>query len=156
MPLAACSQPNDPKAAASQAAPEAKPGLAVGAARLVLPAVKGNPGVAYFTLANTGSGTAALAAITVSGAAIAEIHQTAGGEMKPVDRIDIAPGTTIAFAPGGLHVMLFGLGGALKPGTPAEMTLTFADGDKLSAPLTIEAAGAAMGDNMAGMHHGKP
>ena len=42
------------------------------------------------------------------------------------------------FEPGALHVMAFELDAKLAAGGTAEMTLTFADGDKLSAPLKIE------------------
>lgn len=140
--LAACQAEKDPAPAASSA-PDAKPGLAVSEARLVLPAVSGNPGAAYFTLANQGSGTAALAAVSIDGAAKAEMHQTQGNAMTPVDRVDVAPGTSISFEPGKMHVMAFELDPKLKAGSSTEMTLTFADGDKISAQLKIEAAGAA-------------
>ena len=53
------------------------------------------------------------------------------------------------FEPGKLHVMVFNPGATLKAGGTTEMTITFADGDKSSAPLKIEAAGGGMG----GMAH---
>jgi len=139
--------------AAASAAPEAKPGLSLAEGRLVLAAVKGNPAVAYFTLANGGTGKVSVAAISVSGAGKAEIHQTIGGSMSKVDSVDIDPGTSIKFEPGALHVMLFDLDPKLAPGADAEVTVTFADGDKLSAPVKVEARGAAA-DDMAGMDHG--
>lgn len=138
-------------AASQSAAPEAKPGLALTEARLVLPAVKGNPGVAYFSVANTGEKVAVLAAVSLEGAASAEMHQSQGGTMGPVSRVEIAPGTTIRFAPGGLHVMVFGLDPKIAAPGPAEITLTFADGDKISAKVPVETAGAAA---MGGMHEG--
>ena len=45
--------------------------------------------------------------------------------------------------------MVFDLDPQLSAGDRAEMTLTFADGDKLSAPLTVQAMASAddgMGD----------
>lgn len=151
--LGACQAEKDPAPAAS-GAPEAKPGLAVSDARLVLPAVSGNPGAVYFTLANTGSGTAALAAVSIDGAAKAEMHQTQGEAMTPVDRVDVAPGTNISFEPGKMHVMAFQLEPKLKAGSSTEMTLTFADGDKIPAQIKIESAGqAAMGGMDMEQHH---
>ena len=52
------------------------------------------------------------------------------------------------FAPGGRHVMVSDIGAKLSAGSKGEITLTFADGDKLSAPMAISAAG---GDATPGM-----
>ena len=154
--LGACQKQDAPPEAdaTTSAAPDAKPGLSLADGRLVLPAVKGNPAAAYFTLANGGKGTVSVAAIAVAGAGKAEIHQTIGGSMSKVDSVAIDPGTSIKFEPGALHVMLFDLDPKLAPGAEAEVTVTFADGDKLSAPLKVEARGAAA-DDMAGMDHGE-
>ncbi|MEQ1542721.1 MAG: copper chaperone PCu(A)C [Novosphingobium sp.] len=150
--LAGCKQEAKPQAEATDApAVEAKPGTTVSEARLVLPAVKGSPGAAYFAVANGSSGTIAIAAVSIDGAAKAEMHQTVGGSMTPVERIDIAPGTAIAFEPGALHVMAYDLADKLKAGSTTEMTITFADGDKVSAPVKIESRGEAA---MGGMDHG--
>lgn len=150
-PLAACQQQEAKQDAAPASAPESKPGLQLSEGRLVLPAVKGNPAAAYFKLDNTGSGTTSLAAVTIEGAAKAEVHQSMTGGMSAVDRIDIDPGSGLDFAPGDLHVMAFDLDPKLVPGGVTEMTLTFADGDKLSGPLKIQSAGEA---NMGGVDHG--
>jgi periplasmic copper chaperone A len=146
--VAACQQ-QPAKQEAPAAAPDAKPGMAVTGGRLVLPAVKGNPGAAYFSLENTGSGSVSLALVAIEGAGKAEVHQTMTGSMTPVERIDVDPGSSVEFRPGELHVMAFDLDPKLSVGGKTEMTLTFADGDKLSAPLAIESAGqAAMGGGM--------
>jgi copper(I)-binding protein len=143
--LAACQQ-QPAKQDTTAAAPEAKPGMTLTGGRLVLPAVKGNPGAAYFTLENKGSGAVSLAAVAIEGAARAEVHQSTAETMMPVDSMDIDPGTSVDFKPGELHVMAFELDPNLTAGSKTEVTLTFADGDKLSAMLTIETAGqAAMG-----------
>lgn len=149
--LSACQQEAKAPEAPASATPDAKPGVAVADARLVLPAVKGNPGVAYFTLANSDTKAVALAAVAVDGAGKAEMHQTVGGKMGPVDRVDIDPNASVSFAPGGLHVMLFDLDPKLTAGSTAELTLIFADGDKLSTQVPIQAAGEAA---MGGMDHG--
>ncbi len=130
---------------------ETKPGLAISGGELVLPAVKGHPGAAYFTLANNGTKPVNLAAVTISGAGKTEMHQTTGGTMGPLSQAEIAAGASLAFARGGNHVMVFNLDPALAAGGTVEMTLTFADGDKLSSPLALKAAGEAAGMDHAGM-----
>jgi copper(I)-binding protein len=144
--LAACGKE---KQAQAPAGPEAKPGFVVSEGRLVLPAVSGNPGAAYFNLENASGKLAVFAGVAVDGAGKAEIHQTAGTSMMKVDRIEVAPATTLKFEPGNLHVMLFDLAPRVKAGSSAEVTVTFEDGDKVSAPLKVEAAGAG---GMEGMH----
>lgn len=148
--LAACQQPQAP---ADEGAPDAKPGITVSDGMLMLPVVKGNPGGVYFAVANGGARPATLAAVTIEGADKAEMHETKGGSMELLPPLEIKPGETVKFERGGKHVMAFGLGEAVQAGTTTEMTLTFADGDKVSAPLRVEAMGAAMPD-MAGMDHG--
>lgn len=146
--LAGCDEPaNKAVTGASNAAtPDTKSALSVSDGRLVLPAVAGNPAAAYFTLVNNGRSTTSVAGIAIEGAETAEIHRTQGGSMAKVDRLEIHPGTEIEFAPGGLHLMVFKLKAGLKPGDTAAMTLNFADGDKLSVPLTVAAPGEGMGD----------
>ena len=157
--LGACQQQKaDHKdAAAASGAPEAKPGMALSEGRLLLPAVKGNPAAAYFTLTNGGQAKVSVAAVSIAGAGKAEVHQTEGGKMSKVDALDVEPGKTVKLEPGGLHVMAFDVDPALVAGGTAEVTVTFADGDKLSAPLKIEARGAAQGGmgDMEGMEHGE-
>ena len=82
-----------------------------------------------------------LAAVFVEGAGKAEMHETKGGKMEPLNWAEIAPGATVTFERGGKHVMLFDLADTVKAGGTAEMTLTFSGGDKLSTPLRVETAG---------------
>ncbi|MFP5395980.1 MAG: copper chaperone PCu(A)C [Alphaproteobacteria bacterium] len=156
--LAACSGAKDAEKAEATAAPEAKPGIVISEGRMILPAVSGNPAGAYFTVQNGGPANVSIAAIAIDGVGKTEVHQTTGGQMKPVERVDVNAGTTTKFERGGLHVMAFELDGKLKAGGSTEMTVTFSDGDKVSAPLKLESMGAAMDgmshDAMAGMDHG--
>jgi hypothetical protein len=140
-----------PSGSADALGPDAKPGVSAGAARLVLPVVPGRPGVAYFRVTNNTGAPITLASVHVQGAGKAEMHRTSGGQMAPVDHVDIAPGAVTTFAPGGLHVMAFDIKPDLAPSQQGELTLTFADGDKLSLPMKVEAMGAD--DGMPGMSH---
>jgi copper(I)-binding protein len=132
--LAACQKAPEPN-------PDAKPGLSVSDGVLVLPAVKGNPGAAYFTLANGSDKAASLAAVSIDGATKAEMHETMGGSMAPLAALEVKADESVKFERGGKHVMVFELAPTVSAGGSVEMTLTFADGDKLSAPLKVEAVG---------------
>ncbi len=157
--LAACSggAPNpgpsaEASAPAAASAPDAKPGLALSGGRLVLPAVKGNPAAVYFTLANGADKPATLAAVDVAGAGMAMLHETmqmdGHATMQEVKDPVVPAGGTLVFAPGGKHVMVDGIPADWKAGGKAELTLVFADGDKLSASLDIAAPGdVAAGGN---------
>ena len=136
--LAGCQEKT---AAPQEANPEAKPGLTLTDGQLALPAVSGNPGAAYFTLANGGSEAVTLAVVSIAGAQKAEMHETSGGAMAPLTAVTLKGGEKVKFARGGKHVMAFGLNASVTPGSKTELTLTFADGDKLSAPLEIVAPG---------------
>lgn len=151
--LAGCQKSQAPapqETQGSPANPDAKPGISGSGGRLVLPVVAGRPAAVYFALRNDGPGTATLVGIHVAGAGEAQMHKTDGGAMTPLDKVDIAPGSSVEFAPGGLHVMAFDLDESLKDGENAELTLTFSDGDKLSMPLRVETMGAGMGNNATG------
>ncbi|MBN8483400.1 MAG: copper chaperone PCu(A)C [Sphingomonadales bacterium] len=149
--LSACGQSaKEEEKATASAAPEAKPGISVADGVFMLPAVSGNPGAAYFALDNESNNTVSIASIAIAGAGKTEIHQTMGGQMKPVDRVDVEAKTVVKFERGGLHVMAFEVDGSLKAGDTAEMTITFTDGDKVSAPLKLEAMGAGAMDHGSG------
>jgi hypothetical protein len=63
----------------------------------------------------------------VAGRAEFHTHKEIDGVMKmrKLDSIEIAPGTSHLFQPGGDHIMLFDLKEPLKQGTAVELTLTF-------------------------------
>ncbi|WP_296676160.1 copper chaperone PCu(A)C [Novosphingobium sp.] len=123
-------------------------------ARLVLPAVKGNPGAAYLSIANQSSGTRVISSIAIDGTGRTEVHQTMGTAMNAVDRVEIAPATTMTFKPGNLHVMVYDVSSTMKPGDTTKITISFASGGNLAAPMQIIAAGdAAMGSAHEGMVH---
>ena len=149
--LSACGQdkpqpaPSESASAAAPIGPESKPGLSLSAGRLVLPAVKGNPAAAYFTLANTSDKPVTIAAVDVAGGGMAMLHETTTKDgrssMGELANPAAPAGGQLVFAPGGKHVMVMDVPADWKAGGSAEMTLVFADGDKLSAQLAIEAPG---------------
>ncbi len=149
IPLAACEQQQTQalQMQTSSRSSVAKPGIAAKDGRLVLPAVKGNPGAAYFSIFNGTDTEVSIAAVSIRGAGKAQIHRSSGGSMTKLDAVSIKPTWTQRFFPGARHVMAFDLDPKLAPGGKTEMTLTFANGEMVSIPLRIEAAG--------GMDHGE-
>ncbi|MEO6093741.1 MAG: copper chaperone PCu(A)C [Novosphingobium sp.] len=142
--LGGCQESVEPAGEASgktSAAPDAKSGLSLSEARLTLPAVGGRPGAVYFTLRNTGAVSVKAVAVHIEGATRAEMHETSGRTMKPLATLVVPPGATIAFAPGGRHVMVFGIAPSLVAGTSTEMTMSFANGETLAAPVAVRAPG---------------
>lgn len=109
--------------------------LQVTDARIPLPA--GPNAAVYFQIENNGDHEVELVGAQ-SDIAVAEIHQTtmSGGmmQMEPVDEITLAPGQTVEFAPGGLHVMLMSVP-ALEVGQEVQVTLSFRN----DQPVTFSA-----------------
>lgn len=110
-----------------------------------LPAVPGRPGVAYFVLQHEDA-RGALIGVSSPQAARAEMHETMGGHdmssMRPIARVPFENGR-IAFAPGGRHVMLFGLDPRLAPGGRAQLSFRFEHGPPLTLDAQVQAAGGA-------------
>lgn len=134
--------------------PDEKPAtgqLSVTGGKLVLPAVAGNPGAAYFTVTNGTGQPASLAAASVEGAAKAEMHETSGGSMQPLTVVTLGPGAAATFEPGGKHVMVFGVPQSLKAGGTAKLTLTFTGGKTATGALQVAAPGGD-GDMPGNMH----
>lgn len=108
-----------------------------------LPAVPGRPGVAYFVLQHE-DGRGALVGVSSPQAARAEMHETMGGRdmssMRAIARVPFENGR-IAFAPGGRHVMLFGLDPHLAPGGRAQLSFRFEHGAALTLEADVQAAG---------------
>ena len=144
--LSACgSQAPQPEASEAAAdAPDAPPGITLSDARIQLPLVSGRPAAAYFTVSQANGAPRKVVGVAVELAGRAEMHETRGGTMAPVSAVEVGPGKTIKFAPGGYHVMLFDLDPKLRFSKDAELTLTFDGGDKASARAPV----ATMADTM--------
>lgn len=64
-------------------------------------------------------------------------------KMRKVDAIDVPAKGTQKLAPGGLHIMLFGLKAPLKEGEQFTVTLQFKKAGKVPVKVKVEALGAA-------------
>lgn len=119
--------------------------LEVSNARLMLPAVAGNPGAIYFDVKNTGEKNYAIRRADVEGAGSAELHGSMEMQgqmmMDSVGQVLVNAGGSESFAPGGFHVMVFDLDPALAAGGTTDMTLTVVGGKKKTFPVEIRAAG---------------
>jgi copper(I)-binding protein len=119
-------------------------------------------GAVYFVVANgTASDDELLSAsVPADIAAEAQIHETtevtgdAGDQamsstmgtatgmmqMAEVESVAVPAGTTVAFEPGGLHVMLIELAGPLEAGTNVPLTLTFAEAGEIVLSAEVRSA----------------
>ena len=140
--LSACSGSQD----AAPAADENPTGLEISNARLILPAVAGNPAAVYFDLKNAGTRAVAVRKADIADAKSTSMHDVMefDGKMTMNDMgpTTVPQGETIKFEPGGKHVMAFDLSPELKAGAKTELTLTIAGGDKASFEVPVEAADA--------------
>ena len=89
----------------------------------------------YLTLRNSTSKPITVVGIESSFAEHAMIHETKteGGQsrMRPHEQLVVAPGETVKFAPGGLHVMLHGMKQTVAVGQSLQLVLLLADGSKI-------------------------
>jgi len=149
-PVACTGEPDEAQrdAGQTQAAtdPDAPAGISVSEARMTLPAVSGNPGALYFTIANSGEADLTIASASITGVGMATFHQTvnAGGQarMDSMAHVPLPAGEEVALAPGGMHVMAMDLDDSFAIGGRTEATLTFDNGDKVSFPVEIVAPGS--------------
>lgn len=109
-------------------------GLEVSNARLILPAVAGNPAAVYFDITHKGDRGVAIRSAFVDGAESAELHEYVEydfqNQMVPMMQMTLQPGESESLEPGGRHVMATNIADTIKAGDKVEVTLTIAGGDK--------------------------
>ena len=132
---AACGDTSDPGADAEAAA---LADVKVTNAKLMLPAVAGNPGAVYFDVANSSDRNMVIRAVSVAGAGSAMLHTA---DMQEMTQVMVPPGETVKFEDGKQHVMAMNLADTVKAGGTAEVTVTFVGGDEVKAQAQVHAAG---------------
>jgi len=99
-------------------------------------------GAAYLTLHNMGTQPDRLLSVATPVAAKAEMHNhiMVGNvaQMRPVDAIEVSPGSPTVLQPGGLHLMLLDLKAPLKAGQSFPVTLTFEKAGKVEANVAVQ------------------
>jgi hypothetical protein len=106
----------------------------------------GIPSGGYFTLRNNGARDVVLtgAATPACGSLMLHKSENTGGmsSMHHVEEVDVPAGGSVAFAPGGYHLMCMQANSAITPGAKVPVSLTFKDGSKVIASFAVrDAAG---------------
>ena len=103
-------------------------------------------GAAYLTLANTGSETDKLINISSGIAETIELHTTLHKDgvmkMRRVEVVEVRPGESTVFKPGGLHIMLMGLRQPLKKDQTFPLTLEFEKAGDITVEVTVKSIDA--------------
>ena len=104
-------------------------------------------GAAYLTLDSSGAETDHLIGVETPAAERADLHgHTMEGDvmkMRPVERIEVAPGSPTVLQPGGLHIMLFDLEAPLVEGERFPATLIFEKAGRIEIEVQIEGIAAS-------------
>ena len=96
----------------------------------------------YMTIANEGALPQRLVAVEIAGAERVELHETRDGMMMRAEAVEIPPGGTLAFQPGGWHLMIGPLAGPLAEGGEVAGVLVFEPAGRLDVLFKVEAANA--------------
>lgn len=106
---------------------------------LAPPGVKAH--AAFMSLSNPTDSARQIIGVSAKGYMMAHIHMSEEkngiATMSSVDLIEVAPGQTLAFEHGGLHIMLMHPMGPKIEGDVVEITLEFADGGAQSFDATV-------------------
>ncbi len=118
----------------------------------------GRTAAVYVTLHAEG-GADRLIGATTPRAGMAMLHESFDdhgiSRMRMLDAVDLPPGQTVTFRPGGLHIMLTHLGQPLVKGDSFPLTLRFAHAKPVTVTVKVAAPGAETppgGDAMPGMN----
>lgn len=111
---------------------------------------KGAPtAIGYMTIKNTGTAPDRLIAGSVDFASGFQLHsmvmENGVAKMRELQGVDIAPGHTIEFKPGGSHVMFVGLKHPLAEGEHVKGTLVFEHAGTVQIEYDVQAVGAQSG-----------
>ena len=134
--LLACASP-------ARAAPPAAVSVSVSGAwmRVITPEV---PAGGYFSLHNGGAAPVTLTGASSPGCGTLMMHHTSEANgmssMDMVRSVAVPPGATVAFAPGGYHLMCMQPAPAMRPGGRVPVTLDFAGGQTLETTFAVRNA----------------
>jgi len=152
--------------AASLSIPAQAEDVTAGSLKISAPWARATPkgasiGGGYMKITNTGSAPDRLVGGASDVSSRFEVHEMSMDngvmKMRPVGQgIEIKPGETVEFKPGGYHIMFVGLKNGLEKGQHVKATLEFEKAGKVDVDFTVEGIGAQTGgDNaMPGMKMG--
>lgn len=102
-------------------------------------------GATYLTLTNVGAEADRLLSASSPAAAKVELHthmmDNGIMRMRPVDAVEVTPGSPTTLAPGGLHLMLLGLKEPLAKGKAFPLTLVFEKGGPVTVQVDVQGVG---------------
>lgn len=117
------------------------------------------PSAGYF-VAHGGDAGTQLRGVITDYALKVEMHESVSKDgvmtMQPIDSVDVPPKAEVAFAPGGKHLMIFGVNDTAISRGKMQLTFLMGNGDRLLVDAVIrkpEAAGTAT-ERKAGDHQG--
>ncbi len=123
---------------APKAAPDG-PGVAVSVGALRLSANPGAPSAAYLELGGDGQ-TMTLTSVTSADAERVEMHESRRADgmtsMAELESIVVLPDSEVVMAPGGTHLMVFGISAAARSAGSIRLSLRFADGTVVETTAT--------------------
>lgn len=103
-------------------------------------------GAAFLSIRNDGDTADRLLGASTDRAETVEIHrgvmEDGIARMRPVEAVELPAGEEVILAPGGYHLMLMGLDGALVEGTRFPLTLEFERAGEVVVEIAVEAPGA--------------
>lgn len=118
--------------AASEAVPRVNAEVELTDAYINVPLPGKTTTVAFFTVHNRSAKPVVITGVQTDGAARAELHshthENGIMKMRKEDQVSIPARSTLAFAPGSWHVMLFEVQPGLMTGDELHLTVQFADG----------------------------
>ena len=101
---------------------------------------------AYLTLKNPGAESRRLVGASVPMARSVEIHESRQVDgmwrMRRLEGLALPAGGSVTLAPGGAHLMLFGMKSPVREGDRLDVTLQFDNGETLDAEIVVKAIGA--------------
>lgn len=147
--FAACSTENadDPASSSSPTRTAGESSEQAGALSVTDPWVKAATDgmtAAFGTLVNDSDEDITVVSASTEVNAMTELHETIENEdgsmaMQPKEGGFVVPaGGTLELAPGGNHIMLMELSGAVEPGTTVTITLTLGDGSTATVEATVK------------------
>ena len=143
--------------------------FSVGSLKISAPWVRATPnsatvGGGYMTITNTGATSDRLVGGSSDLSARFEIHTMSMDnnvmKMRPVaNGVEIKPGQSVEFSPGGYHLMFVGLKKPFEQGQQVPALLQFEKAGKVAVQFMVESVGAHSGGNSAApgsgqMQHG--
>jgi copper(I)-binding protein len=115
-------------------------------------------GAAYLTVVNNGKATDTLVSASTPVANEVQFHsvkeENGVSSMREMSTVEVRPGASVTFNPGGMHIMIVGLKQPLKEGQSFPMTVTFEKAGKFDVTIPVGKVGATQGPGMDSMTHG--